>query len=177
MNLHLTRNHIIKNSKPKTGQPVRLNVKHHIQHQFYTHFSIHLKKQRKTYQLCTSPTEGLLSKLSGNKLTSLMVLASRTGSSFRRNMQEVFSHALSRPVIGEEKNTHVHCSRSIFRLASVKRQEKSLEGKKVTFISTRLPSQSQHTFLDAFSFSTKDSTFDFLSSPPSVNDINSFSYS
>lgn len=32
-----------------------------------------------------------------------MVFASRTGSSFRRNMYEVFSQALSRPVSRKEK--------------------------------------------------------------------------
>lgn len=36
-----------------------------------------------------------LNKLSGKRLTSLIVLASSTGSSLRRNIYEVFPHALS----------------------------------------------------------------------------------
>lgn len=50
-----------------------------------------------THHFCTSLTEGWLTSLSGSRLTSRMVLASRTGSSFRRNMYDVFSHALSLP--------------------------------------------------------------------------------
>lgn len=50
-----------------------------------------------THHFCTSLTEGWLSRLSGSRVTSLMVLARRTGSSFRRNMYDVFSHAFSLP--------------------------------------------------------------------------------
>lgn len=39
-----------------------------------------------SHHFWTSLTEGWLSSLSGKRLTSFMVLASRTGSSFRRNM-------------------------------------------------------------------------------------------
>lgn len=50
------------------------------------------------HQLCTSCTEGVLSTRSGSKLISFMMLARRTGSSCRRKVKEVFSHALLEPM-------------------------------------------------------------------------------
>lgn len=50
-----------------------------------------------SYQLWTRRTDGVLSKLSGNKLISFMMLANRTGSSCRRKVKDVFSQAFSEP--------------------------------------------------------------------------------
>lgn len=49
------------------------------------------------YHFWTRRMDGWLSSLSGSRLTSRMVLARRTGSSLRRNMYDVFSHAFSLP--------------------------------------------------------------------------------
>jgi len=56
-----------------------------------------------TDQLCTRCTEGVLSRLSGNKSISFKIFASLTGSSCLRNVNDVFSHAFSEP---EEKNVY-----------------------------------------------------------------------
>lgn len=49
------------------------------------------------HQLWTRRTDGVLSKLSGNKLISFMMLANLTGSSCLRKAKDVFSHAFSEP--------------------------------------------------------------------------------
>lgn len=57
----------------------------------------------RTDQLCTRCTEGVLSRLSGNKSISFKIFASLTGSSCLRNVNDVFSQAFSEP---EEKNVY-----------------------------------------------------------------------
>lgn len=52
-----------------------------------------------TYQLVRSFRDGVLRSLSGRKSISFMMLASLTGSSWRRNTKEVFSHALAEPAV------------------------------------------------------------------------------
>lgn len=46
------------------------------------------------YKLFTIPTLGIFSRLSGSKWISFIILASRTGSSFLRNMKDFLSQAL-----------------------------------------------------------------------------------
>lgn len=55
------------------------------------------KSMKPAYQLWTSRTDGVLSKLSGNKLISFMMFANRTGNSCLRKANDVFSHAFSEP--------------------------------------------------------------------------------
>lgn len=53
--------------------------------------------QAPTDQLCTSCTEGVRSTRSGSRLISFMMLERRTGSSWRRKANDVFSQALLEP--------------------------------------------------------------------------------
>lgn len=50
-----------------------------------------------SYQLWTSWIDGWFIRFPGSRDTSLMVLAKRTGSSFLRNINEIFSQAFSLP--------------------------------------------------------------------------------
>ena len=52
-----------------------------------------------SYQLVRSFRDGVPRSLSGRKSISFMMLASLTGSSCRRNTNEVFSHALAEPAV------------------------------------------------------------------------------
>lgn len=58
---------------------------------------IRKRKETDAHQLWTKRTDGVLSKLSGNRLISFMMLANLTGSSCLRKAKEVFSHAFSEP--------------------------------------------------------------------------------
>lgn len=55
------------------------------------------RKATDAHQLWTKRTDGVLSKLSGNRLISFMMLANLTGNSCLRKAKEVFSHAFSEP--------------------------------------------------------------------------------
>lgn len=46
-----------------------------------------------TYQELTRFTDGIRSRLSGSKAISFMIFANLTGSSLRRKIYDVFSHA------------------------------------------------------------------------------------
>lgn len=50
-----------------------------------------------SYQLVSSFRDGVPSSLSGRKSISFMMLANLTGSSCRRNTNDVFSQALAEP--------------------------------------------------------------------------------
>lgn len=45
------------------------------------------------YQLLTNPTDGILRRFSGSRWISFMILDNLTGSSFRRNTNDLCSHA------------------------------------------------------------------------------------
>lgn len=45
------------------------------------------------YQALTKPIDGVRDRLSGSNVISFMILANRTGSSFRRKIYDFFSHA------------------------------------------------------------------------------------
>lgn len=74
-------------------------MRHNEERVSHTHVNVH--KHTDTDQLCTRRTDGVLSRLSGNKSISFMIFASRTGSSCRRNVNDVFSQAFSEP--GDER--------------------------------------------------------------------------
>lgn len=61
-----------------------------------------------TDQLCTRRTEGVLSRLSGNKSISFIIFASLTGSSCLRNVNDVFTHAFSEPA--DTENIMLWCT-------------------------------------------------------------------